>query len=412
MMTPQDVKASSHKWAYFVCPNGHSSNHKVYQMVKNGGCKMCAGQVATPDDNLEVRFPEIAAEWHSEKNGELTPSMVKAGSSKRVWWSCPRGHAYEMSPNKRTSRQSGCSRCRKGPSKQQMRAFSEVSFVFGDTLFNLEVESMEADIWIPSLGVVIELDGYPWHLPRVEADDKKFAKWKAAGLWVLRLRDDRLPAAQCHGSVAFQITLQKNDIDRLLALIVDKAPVDDQVKQHAASYLAAEFFQNNELYRSMTTSFGLPPKRESVSEKAPEVAAEWDYARNAPLIPEVVSYGSNEKGWFICSECGHNYAARIDHRVLVKSGCPACAGREVTPDRSLAALHPELAKKLHPTLNGDIDPYTIAPQSNKPLYWLCDKGHVYKAPPNRPVGTLLRTGRYSGCKKCYHESGRRQKKGN
>ena len=38
---------------------------------------------------LSVTHPEIATQWHPTENGDLTPSDVKAGSGKKVWWKCP-----------------------------------------------------------------------------------------------------------------------------------------------------------------------------------------------------------------------------------------------------------------------------------------------------------------------------------
>ena len=53
----------------------------------------------------------MAKEWHPEKNGALTPSDVTAGSSRKVWWLCPNGHAYEQLIIKRTARGYGCPYC-------------------------------------------------------------------------------------------------------------------------------------------------------------------------------------------------------------------------------------------------------------------------------------------------------------
>jgi hypothetical protein len=41
---------------------------------------------------LSVTHPELAAEWHPTRNGELSAENVTAGSSKKVWWSCKFGH--------------------------------------------------------------------------------------------------------------------------------------------------------------------------------------------------------------------------------------------------------------------------------------------------------------------------------
>ena len=32
--------------------------------------------------------PELAKQWHTSKNGDLTPEDVSAGSKKKVWWKC------------------------------------------------------------------------------------------------------------------------------------------------------------------------------------------------------------------------------------------------------------------------------------------------------------------------------------
>lgn len=37
-------------------------------------------------NDLQTRFPEIAAEWHPTKNGRITPQDVVYGSPKNVWW--------------------------------------------------------------------------------------------------------------------------------------------------------------------------------------------------------------------------------------------------------------------------------------------------------------------------------------
>jgi hypothetical protein len=44
---------------------------------------------------LSVTHPEVAAQWHPTKNGELTPANVVAGSHKKAWWKCPEGEGHE-----------------------------------------------------------------------------------------------------------------------------------------------------------------------------------------------------------------------------------------------------------------------------------------------------------------------------
>ncbi|WP_343286720.1 zinc-ribbon domain-containing protein [Flavonifractor sp. An9] len=37
----------------------------------------------------------MAAQWHTEKNGSLTPRQVLPGSHRMVWWWCERGHEWQ-----------------------------------------------------------------------------------------------------------------------------------------------------------------------------------------------------------------------------------------------------------------------------------------------------------------------------
>jgi hypothetical protein len=64
-------------------------------------------------NSLASRHPEIAAEWHPTKNGNLTPADVTAGSNRKVWWRCPKGpdHEWPASIAKRTGSGRGCPFC-------------------------------------------------------------------------------------------------------------------------------------------------------------------------------------------------------------------------------------------------------------------------------------------------------------
>jgi len=57
-------------------------------------------------------FPEIAAQFHPTKNGDLTPGQVVAGSTEKTWWVCDKGldHEWEASPRKRTADGQGINR--------------------------------------------------------------------------------------------------------------------------------------------------------------------------------------------------------------------------------------------------------------------------------------------------------------
>jgi hypothetical protein len=109
----------------------------------------------------------------------------------------------------------------------------------------------------------------------------------------------------------------------------------------------------------------------------PDVAAQWHPAKNGALMPDQVLPHSNNKAWWVCSQ-GHEWEARID-AVATRSGCPYCSGLRATPDRTLAALRPELAKQWHPTKNGALLSKDVSTFSAREVWWVCPKGHEWTA---------------------------------
>ena len=74
----------------------------------------------------------------------------------------------------------------------------------------------------------------------------------------------------------------------------------------------------------------------------PELAAEWDGERNAPLAPGELLPGSHRHVWWRCKK-GHSWRASVKSRVA-GTGCPVCANRALAPgENDLATANPALA---------------------------------------------------------------------
>lgn len=80
--------------------------------MQNTGCSICAGrEVAAGVNDLATLYPQLAKEWHPEKNGTLKPAMVTAGSNKKVWWRDELGHEWMAMVAARTDKGVGCPYC-------------------------------------------------------------------------------------------------------------------------------------------------------------------------------------------------------------------------------------------------------------------------------------------------------------
>ena len=95
-ITPDSVSRGSKSKVWWRCQRGHVWQATVASRVAGCGCPVCAGRRVLPGENdLASRFPEVAAQWHPEKNGDLTPGDVTPYANRKVWWRCERGHDYQ-----------------------------------------------------------------------------------------------------------------------------------------------------------------------------------------------------------------------------------------------------------------------------------------------------------------------------
>ena len=58
------VKASSNKKVWWQCKKGHEWEATVGSRAMGTGCPYCSGTIASPDNNLQILFPEQASYWH------------------------------------------------------------------------------------------------------------------------------------------------------------------------------------------------------------------------------------------------------------------------------------------------------------------------------------------------------------
>jgi hypothetical protein len=94
-LTPKNVTLNSDRKAWWICNQGHEWEAAIANRNRGRGCPYCAGRAVGEDNSLQTVNPSLAAEWHPNKNGKLTPRNVTSGSSKRVWWRCKKGHEWE-----------------------------------------------------------------------------------------------------------------------------------------------------------------------------------------------------------------------------------------------------------------------------------------------------------------------------
>ena len=109
-LTPDQVLWGSNRRVWWQCAHGHVWDARVKSRAAGAGCPYCASRQISPGDNdLAAQYPDLAAQWHPTKNGDLRPQDVVAGSRRKVWWQCPKGHVWQAAS--RAGGGAGCPVC-------------------------------------------------------------------------------------------------------------------------------------------------------------------------------------------------------------------------------------------------------------------------------------------------------------
>ena len=116
---PSAVSASHTASVWWVCDEGHVFERSPLQMVSDSSCPHCA----LASDSLAARFPEIAAEWHPHKNGDLGPEQVEPDHKMTAWWLCSKGHEFSASVRSRTRSHGRCPQCYGAWTMESIRGF-------------------------------------------------------------------------------------------------------------------------------------------------------------------------------------------------------------------------------------------------------------------------------------------------
>lgn len=210
-------------------------------------------------DSLFILYPELSTEWDDNKNFPLTPSSVTAGSRKTVWWKCRHGHSWQAQISARTGG-TGCPFC------------SDPTWKYWDNNTGLPLAGMDLGTTNPDLAAEWDDNkNFPLTPSSVTAGSGKSVWWHCSlgHSWQARICS-RTHGKGCPICMGRQVLAGFNDL----------------------------------------------------AFRRPDLAAEWDYQKNTPLLPSEVTVGSGCKVWWKCDQ-GHSWQATITHRNEGR-GCPFC----------------------------------------------------------------------------------------
>ena len=385
-LTPSDVTANSGKRAWWVCEKGHEWNAIIGNRSKGGGCPYCVGKRASAENNLQAVNPELAKQWHYAKNGDLTPSDATAGSRKKAWWQCEKGHEWEAAIVDRANG-SGC-------------PFCSGRRVCNDNSLHTLLPDL-AKQWHPTKNGDLTPS-------EVTAGSNKRVWWvcESGHEWETVVADRSIGRGcpYCSGRYA----TSENNLQVLNPELARQwhpvkngnlAPSDVMAGSGKKVWWLCE--KNHEweaVINSRSSGVGCPycsgkyvSSENNLQTLSPELAKQWHPTKNGDLTPSDVTLGSNKRVWWQCRK-GHEWETVIANRSS-GSGCPFCSGQRVGIDNSLQVLNPSLSKQWHPTKNRNLTPSDVTVGSNKKVWWQCEKEHEWES-------TIKYRSKGNGCPYC------------
>ncbi|WP_260288933.1 zinc-ribbon domain-containing protein [Peribacillus aracenensis] len=365
ILTPYDVTPGSGKKVWWLCEEGHEWEVTVHHRAKGRGCPYCSRRMVTTETSLANDNPTLASEWHSEKNGTITPHDVTSGSGKKAWWLCEKGHEWEAVISSRNNGR-GCPKCSSATSFPEQAIFYYLSNAYQQVTNRTLIDGMEVDIFIEDENIAVEYDGAYYHEKRYKEDKRKTRELLKRKIKLIRLREEPLKLLNIKGLI--EISTNHQDLESAFTKLIDI------IKDITGKTISTEFNLDEdrvdivEKYRFKI--------RESSIGNHPELMKQWHPEKNGNLDPFTFSLGSGEKVWWICKN-GHEYKTFITHRTR-GHGCPYCTGRKVDESNCLANVNPKLASEWHPDKNGELTPYDVTISAGHNIWWKCEKGHEWR----------------------------------
>ena len=113
----------SNKKIWWRCSKNHEWDDSPAHRAQGRKCPFCSNRrILKGYNDLGTTNPETARNWDYDRNSPLKPSEVFAGSTKKVWWICERGHSYEQSIQQKVK---GC-RCPVCSNSKVQKGFNDL----------------------------------------------------------------------------------------------------------------------------------------------------------------------------------------------------------------------------------------------------------------------------------------------
>ncbi len=323
---------------------------------------------------LSIARPDLTAQFHPNKNIDISPEVISFQHKGQVWWLCEKGHEWKEKVSNRVRQKTvNCKIC-----ESLAYAHPELAKELHPTFNN----DLKADDIAPGSHQKVWWLCQQGHEYNATVKNRAVNRSGCPYCTGRKITSDKSLAVS-HPELAKILHPTKNN-----DITADKITSNYQKQVWWMCELGHEW-QETVLNCSRQSEIICKGCR-SIGYLRPELLEEW-HPSNQLSVYETAA-NCNEKVLWRCKVCKHEWWSNVANRFR-GSGCPGCSGADATPNTSVAALYPEVAKEWDYVSNSKTPAdYTIG--SMEEVFWICSNGHCYKE------SIYDRTTRNRGCPTC------------
>lgn len=277
------------------------------------------------DKKYIIDDEKLIKEWDYEKN-ILNPSKITLGSGQKIWWICDKGHRYSAVVYSRIHNNSGCPYC---AGQKVLEGYNDLATTHPELVKEWDYEKNKILPNSISKGSGLKV----WWICSKNHSYEAEIKNRVHGTKCPYCNNQKV----LEGFNDLYTWCKKNNKDYLINEFDSKKNKFSMkeissksgkevwwICPNGHSYSASVSHRTN-----MNTGCGICSHKvfrtheNDLITTNPEIAEEWDYAKNKITPDKVMAGSNNKKYWFICKK-GHSYSASLLNRKKGRN-CPICS---------------------------------------------------------------------------------------
>lgn len=373
-LLPCNVTFGSEKKVWWKCDKGHEWQARIANRYNGQGCPYCSGRYAAKGVNdLQTVNPDLSKEWNYERNNGLTPADVMPNSGKKVWWKCIEGHEWQATIDNR-NKGTGCPYC---SGQKVLKGYNDLQAV--NPILSKEWNYERNNGLTP-------MDVLPNSNKKVWWKCSKGHEWQTT----INNRNNGNGCPVCTSErktsfpeYAIAFYLEKYGLKVIHSYREQGYELDVYIpsKRIAIEY-DGYFWHKNKTKKDLEKN----QKCEKNGIRLYRIREELP-SLNDSSIDYIVQKNQNDLPKILEDVLSEIIGVRIN--IDLKKDAIAIENlREYSEkESSILFSNPEIAKEWNYEKNGNLKPENFTPNSNKKVWWKCQKGHEWQSTiANRNIG--------------------------